>query len=416
MKLSQLAETLNGSEIVKLGVEIRERIRKGERIYNFTVGDFDPAIFPIPKELEDAIVDAYRHHFTNYPAAEGNLDLRESIALFLRDHQALEYNLDEILVASGGRPLIYAIYRTLCDKGEKIIYAVPSWNNNHYTHFVEGEHVVIEARPENNFMPVAEDIKPLIGGAVLMALCSPQNPTGTTFSKKGLEDICDMVLEENRKRKGKKLYVLYDQMYGHLTYGSIKHYDPVSLRPKMQEYTIYVDAISKAFAATGVRVGWGMGPAHIIGKMKAILSHIGAWAPMAEQKAVAKFLQNKDAISHYLAHFKNEVEVRLNKIYEGFMQLKREGFSVDAVAPEAAIYLTLKINLAGKRLPGGTILNNQSEITSYILQHAGLAVVPFYAFGADNNSPWYRLSVGTCKKEEIEEMIEKLRKALQQLS
>ena len=416
MKLSQLAETLIGSEIVKLGGEIRERIRKGERIYNFTVGDFDPAIFPIPKELEDGIVDAYRHHFTNYPAAEGNLDLRESIALFLRDHQALEYNLDEILVASGGRPLIYAIYRTLCDKGEKIIYAVPSWNNNHYTHFVEGEHVVIEARPENNFMPVAEDIKPLIDGAVLMALCSPQNPTGTTFSKKGLEDICDMVLEENRKRKGKKLYVLYDQMYGHLTYGSIKHYDPVSLRPKMQEYTIYVDAISKAFAATGVRVGWSMGPAHIIGKMKAILSHIGAWAPMAEQKAVAKFLQNKDAISHYLAHFKNEVEVRLNKIYEGFMQLKREGFSVDAVAPEAAIYLTLKINLAGKRLPGGTILNNQSEITSYILQHAGLAVVPFYAFGADNNSPWYRLSVGTCKKEEIEEMIEKLRKALQQLS
>ena len=416
MKLSQLAETLIGSEIVKLGGEIRERIRKGERIYNFTVGDFDPAIFPIPKELEDAIVDAYRHHFTNYPAAEGNLDLRESIALFLRDHQALEYNLDEILVASGGRPLIYAIYRTLCDKGEKIIYAVPSWNNNHYTHFVEGEHVVIEARPENNFMPVAEDIKPLIDGAVLMALCSPQNPTGTTFSKKGLEDICDMVLEENRKRKGKKLYVLYDQMYGHLTYGSIKHYDHVSLRPKMQEYTIYVDAISKAFAATGVRVGWGMGPAHIIGKMKAILSHIGAWAPMAEQKAVAKFLQNKDAISHYLAHFKNEVEVRLNKIYEGFMQLKREGFSVDAVAPEAAIYLTLKINLAGKRLPGGTILHNQSEITSYILQYAGLAVVPFYAFGADNNSPWYRLSVGTCKKEEIEEMIEKLRKALQQLS
>ena len=416
MKLSQLAETLIGSEIVKLGGEIRERIRKGERIYNFTVGDFDPAIFPIPKELEDAIVDAYRHHFTNYPAAEGNLDLRESIALFLRDHQALEYNLDEILVASGGRPLIYAIYRTLCDKGEKIIYAVPSWNNNHYTHFVEGEHVVIEARPENNFMPVAEDIKPLIGGAVLMALCSPQNPTGTTFSKKGLEDICDMVLEENRKRNGKKLYVLYEQMYGHLTYGSIKHYDPVSLRPEMQEYTIYVDAISKAFAATGVRVGWSMGPAHIIGKMKAILSHIGAWAPMAEQKAVAKFLQNKDAISHYLAHFKNEVEVRLNKIYEGFMQLKREGFSVDAVAPEAAIYLTLKINLAGKRLPGGTILNNQSEITSYILQHAGLAVVPFYAFGADNNSPWYRLSVGTCKKEEIEEMIEKLRKALQQLS
>ena len=416
MKLSQLAETLIGSEIVKLGGEIRERISKGERIYNFTVGDFDPSIFPIPKELEDAIVDAYRQHFTNYPAAEGNLDLRESIILFLKEHQHLDYNLDEILVASGGRPLIYAIYRTVCDKGEKIIYAVPSWNNNHYTHFIGGEHVVIEARAENNFMPVAADIKPLINDAVLLALCSPQNPTGTTFTKQTLTDICDMVLEENKKRTGKKLYVLFDQMYGHLTYGDIKHYDPVSLRPEMREYTIYVDAISKAFAATGVRVGWSMGPAKIIGKMKAILSHIGAWAPMAEQKAVARFLQNNEAISRYLVHFKNEVEERLNKIYAGLIQLKKEGFDIDAVAPQAAIYLTIKINLAGKKLPDGTILNNQSEVTSYILQYAGLAVVPFYAFGAESNSSWYRLSVGTCKKEEIEEMIEKLRKALQQLT
>src|SRR6201995_4075187 len=133
MKLSHLSETLIGSEIVKLGGEIREKIRQGERIYNFTVGDFDPSIFPIPKELENAIVDAYRKHFTNYPAAEGNLDLRESIAAFLKDREQLEYKTDEIVVASGGRPLIYAIFRTLIDKGDKVIYAVPSWNNNHYT-------------------------------------------------------------------------------------------------------------------------------------------------------------------------------------------------------------------------------------------------------------------------------------------
>jgi aspartate aminotransferase len=184
----------------------------------------------------------------------------------------------------------------------------------------------------------------------------------------------------------------------------------------MKEYTIYVDAISKAFAATGVRVGWSMGPAAIIEKMKAILSHIGAWAPMAEQKAVARFLQNKEAINGYLIQFKNEVEERLNKIYKGLIQLKNEGFDVDSVAPEAAIYLTIKINLVGKKLPDGTTINNQSEVTSYILQHAGLAVVPFYAFGANSNSPWYRLSVGTCKKEEIDEMLGKLRKALKELS
>jgi aspartate aminotransferase len=418
MKLSHLSETLIGSEIVKLGGEIREKIRKGERIYNFTVGDFDPSIFPIPKELEDAIVEAYRKHFTNYPAAEGNLDLREAIVSFTKNMEGLDYTTNEVLVAAGGRPLIYALFRAICDKGDKIIYAVPSWNNNHYTHFVDGEHIVVEAKAENNFMPSADDIRPFIKEATLIALCSPQNPTGTTFKKHDLEEICDLVLEENKRRSEneKKLYVMYDQMYWHLTYGSIEHYNPVSLRSEMRNYTIFIDAISKVFAATGVRVGWSLGPADIINKMKAILTHLGAWAPMAEQKAVAWYLGNRDAIKRYLSHFKKEIEERLRSIYDGFMLLKSEGLAVDAIAPEAAIYLTIQIDLVGKKTYDGKLLENQNDVTDYVLNEAGLAVVPFYAFGASRNSAWYRLSVGTCRKDEISEMINKLREALKKLS
>ena len=417
MKLSQLSETLIGSEIVKLGGEIREKIRQGERIYNFTVGDFDPSIFPIPKELEDAIVDAYRKHFTNYPAAEGNLDLREAIVSFIKDTEGLDYGLNEILVASGGRPLIYATFRAVCDKEDKIIYATPSWNNNHYTHFVDGQHVVIDAKAENNFMPTADELRPFIKDASLISLCSPQNPTGTTFRKEELEAICDLVLEENARRgeSEKKLYVMYDQMYWHLTYGDIEHYNPVSLRPAMRDYTIFIDAISKVFAATGVRVGWSMGPQKVIAKMKAILTHVGAWAPMAEQKAVAFYLGKRENIEQYLIHFKKEIEERLRSIFDGFTQLKNEGLPVDVIAPEAAIYLTIKIDLAGKKTADGKILETQSDVTAYILNEAKLAVVPFYAFGTSNNNPWYRLSVGTCKKEEIGEMIGKLREALKKI-
>jgi aspartate aminotransferase len=184
----------------------------------------------------------------------------------------------------------------------------------------------------------------------------------------------------------------------------------------MREYTIFIDAISKVFAATGVRVGWSMGPATVISKMKAILTHIGAWAPMAEQKAVAYYLGNREGIKKYLSHFKSEIEERLHHIYKGFMQLKSEGFSIDAIAPEAAIYLTIKIDLVGKKTKDGKVLADQSEVTAYVLNTAGLAVVPFYAFGADKSSAWYRLSVGTCKKNEIEEMIGKLREALQKLA
>jgi aspartate aminotransferase len=434
MSLSHLSETLIGSEIVKLGGEIREKIRQGEKIYNFTVGDFDPSIFPIPKELEEEIIAAYKNHFTNYPAAEGNLDLRESVAEFIAKREKLQYSPNEILIAAGGRPLIYGVYRAVCDAGDKVIYAVPSWNNNHYTHFIGAEHVVIEASAENNFMPSAEDIRPHIKGATLISLCSPQNPTGTTMSERDLTAICDMVLEENasRAKDAKKLYLMYDQMYWHLTYGNIVHYNPVSLRPEMKQYTIFIDAISKAFAATGVRVGWAMGPERVISKMKAILTHIGAWAPMAEQKAVAVYLKKEKEIDAYLSHFKKEIEERLRSIYNGLVEMKKKGLEVDAIAPEGAIYLTIKFDLVGKKISGTVspfekggslaegqtgdfLLKTQADVTSYLLDEAKLAIVPFYAFGASNNSAWYRLSVGTCKKEGIKEMLEKLETALSKI-
>lgn len=415
-KLSRLAETLIGSEIVRLGNEIAVRVNRGEKIYNYTIGDFDPQIFPIPQELEDAIVDAYRNKQTNYPPGDGILELRQAVASFIKDREGIEYAANEVLIAGGGRPLIYSVFRAIVDAGDKVIYAVPSWNNNHYTHMNDGEHCVIEATVENDFMPTAADIESHIKGAALLCLCTPQNPTGTTLAKAELEKICDLVLAENASRGAdeKKLYLMFDQMYFTLTYGETQHYNPVSLRPEMKQYTVFVDGISKAFSATGVRLGWSLGPAHLIGKMKALLSHIGAWAPMAEQKATAKYLLQKDAVQTYLTSFKQELEDRLWAIYNGFKALKEKGYPVDAVAPQAAIYLTIKIDLKGMQA-GDKQLENQADVTEYLLSEAKLAIVPFYAFGADRTSPWYRLSIGTCKKEEISEMLGMLEAALQKL-
>jgi aspartate aminotransferase len=402
---------------VRLGADIKDKIKQGEKIYNFTIGDFDSSIFPIPKKLEQEIIEAYKNRFTTYPPADGILALRESVSKFIKEREGLDFNTNEILIAAGGRPLIYTLYRALVDKNDKVIYSVPSWNNNHYVHFTEGRHEVIEAKRENNFMPLAEDIKRHIHDATLIALCSPLNPTGTVFKKEELEKICDIVLEENDRRSDeeKKLYVMYDQMYWMLTYGDTVHYNPVSLRPEMKNYTVFIDGISKAFAATGVRVGWALGPEHVLAKMKAINSHVGAWSPMAEEHATAKFLLMNDTIDEYLFNYKNELEERLQLIYEGFQQLKSDGFSVDACAPQAAIYLTIQLSLVGKTTNNGDFLSTQSDVTSYILNEAKLAVVPFYAFGAPKDSDWYRLSVGTCKKEEIPAMLSQLKEALGKL-
>ena len=419
VKLSVLAETLKASEIVRLGATIKEKIKQGEKIYNYTIGDFDSSIFPIPAELEAEIINAYKEGFTTYPAAEGNLDLREAVSSFMLLRGGLDYAAkNEILIAAGGRPLIYALYRAVVDKGDKVIYPAPSWNNNHYVHFTEGEHIMLEAKKENNFMLTASQIAPHIKGATLLSLCSPLNPTGTTFGKDELSAICDLVIEENKSRQDgeKKLYLMYDQIYWTLTFGDTIHYNPVTLNPEMKDYTIFIDGISKTFAATGVRVGWAMGPAEVLVKMRSINSHLGAWAPMAEQKAVAGYLGKTEAIDKYFVHFKAEINERLQRISTGLQQMKKTGFNVDAVAPQAAIYLTIQIDYAGKKTAEGKVLTTQEDVTSYILDEAKLAVVPFYAFGANADSSWYRLSVGTCKKEEIDDMLSDLKNALGKLS
>ena len=417
LKLSELAETLIASEIVRLGATIKEKIKSGEFIYNYTIGDFDSSQFPIPVTLLNEITNAYAEGYTTYPAAEGELDLRKSVADFIEKNEGIKYSPQEILIACGGRPLIYSVFRSIVDKGDKVIYPVPSWNNNHYAHFTDAQHIAIEATKENNFMPTAEQIAPHIKGAALLALCSPLNPTGTVFTKEELEAICDLVIAENETRADgeKKLYLMYDQIYWTLTFGETKHYNPVSLRPKMKDYTVFIDGISKAFAATGVRVGWSMGPAELIVKMRSLNSHIGSWAPMAEQKAVAKFLKDETSVNEYLVNFKAEIEHRLRKLYEGFKKLKSEGFTVDSIIPQAAIYLTVQIDLVGKQTGDGQVLEDQAAVTEYILNEAKLALVPFGFFGAGRESSWYRLSVGCCKKEEIETVITKMREALKKL-
>jgi len=417
-KVAEMAENLIGSEIIKLAGEVNAKIAAGEKIHNLTIGDFDPSIFPIPIGLKEEIIKAYQNNETNYPPANGILKLREAVSRFLHTREGLEYNANQILISGGARPLIYAAYQTILDPGDTVLFPVPSWNNNHYTHLMRAKAIVIETNVENNFMPKAAELKPYINEANLIAVCSPLNPTGTTFLENDLEEICDLILEENKKRGDtrKPVYLLYDQIYWTLTHGEIRHFDPVSLRPNMKNYTIYIDGISKSFAATGVRVGWAFGPQKIINKMTSILSHIGAWSPKAEQVASAHYLDKDDAIDNYLFSFKNEISNRLTKIYKGIIGLKEEGHNIDAIAPQAAIYLTVKFDLVGKKTNSGKILENTESVTQYLLDEAKLAIVPFYAFGTEKKSPWYRLSVGTTKIETIDELFHQLKQALNKLS
>lgn len=410
---SAMAENLIPSEIIKLGNEISNKIKQGEKIHNLTIGDFDPKIFPIPNSLKNNIITAYNDGQTNYPAANGMLELRTVISKYIKENLNIDYSADEILISAGARPIIYSIYTTLLDPGDKVLFATPSWNNNHYCHLLAANKIELEVGPEQNFMPTAKDIEPYIKEATMIALCSPQNPTGTVFEKNALLEICHLVIEENKRRKGiqKPLYILYDQIYWQLTFGNNKHYEPVGLIPELKDYVIYVDGISKAFAATGVRVGWTFGPAHVINKMRAILSHVGAWAPKAEQVATAHFMQNKSDVKEYLDWFIPAVEKRLFGLYHGIIDLKNQNYPIDVIIPQAAIYLTVCLPWKGKKT-SEFHLNSQEEVSKYLIDKCGIAIVPFKAFGSSSESPWYRISVGTLDEKNISDIVNSLKRGM----
>jgi aspartate aminotransferase len=417
-RVSAMSEGMAGSEILRIAGEIRTLTEAGQRVCNLTVGDFSPAEFRIPHFLEREIAAALERGETNYPPSNGIAALREAISRFYERSLGLRYAPASIVVTSGSRPGIYGTFRTLVDPGDRVIFAVPSWNNNHYCHLTGSVAVPVMVTSKDSFLPTRELLEPVVRGARLIALNSPLNPTGTAFSPDALAGICDLVLEENARRSASErpLYLMYDQVYWMLTFGVTRHVDPVSLRPEMAPYTVYVDGISKAFAATGIRVGWVAAPPDIVGSMNHFLGHVGTWAPRAEQVATAKLLDAPNEITQYAAELKVGVRKRLDALYAGIMAMREDGLPVDATEPMGAIYLSARFALNGKRTSDGRLLRTNDDVRRYLLEAAGFAVVPFQAFGVKEDTGWFRLSVGAVSLADIEQVLPVLRQAIQQVT
>ena len=417
MKLSSLADHIQTSPILRIAAEINARKAKGEAIYNLTVGDFDSSIFPLPEALTEATIKAYQDHQTNYPGAFGLPPIRQSVANMLNRICGLDYTAEDVIIASGSRPVIYAIYRAIVDPGDKVVFPVPSWNNEHYASMLQADAVTVETTPENNFMPSADLLAPHLDEAVLLALCSPLNPTGTVLSRQDLLDICNLVVAINKERSAdqKPLYVMFDQVYWMLTFGDTAFHHALAECPAIRDYAIFVDGMSKAFAGTGIRVGWATGASHVIEKMVSIIAHVGAWAPKPDQVAVGYYLAQDALVDKHLREFRSALEARLDGFYDGFMALKAKGHDVDAIAPQAAIYLSVKINILGRTTADGWVLENDDDVQNYLMDVAGVGVLPFSWFGAHNYGNWYRISVGTCSMDDIGAVMAGLEKSLDML-
>jgi aspartate aminotransferase len=412
--LSALSRRLRGSSILKIAATVRAMIAAGKPVCNLTVGDFDPKQFPIPDALRRAIVAALDAGETSYPPSDGVMALRQAVRAYLAREQGVAYPVESVLIAGGGRPGIYAFFRTVVDPGDTVVYPVPSWNNDHYSNMTEAKVVTVAADRETGFQPTLAQLEPHLASARLICLCSPANPTGTVMAADELRLIMEAVVAENARRQSageRPLFVLFDQMYGSLAFPPAQHHNPVALVPEAAPWTLLLDGVSKAFAGTGLRVGWTVGAPAVIARMKDLLGHVGAWAPRPEQVGTARFLNDETAIAEYRRTMHAGIKARLDALYEGFQALRKDGYRADCIHPQGALYLSLQLDLVGRRIDGRPIRSNE-DIRQLLLEGAGLAVVPFQAFGLEAETGWFRISVGAVSLQDIEDAFPRVRALL----
>jgi aspartate aminotransferase len=404
--LSELARGVVGSEILRIAAQIRSLKAKGSEICNLTVGDFDPTQFPAPAALLDGMRAALAAGHTNYPPSDGVVQLREAVARYYDQRLGLKYPVESVLITGGARPLLYGTYRTVLDPGDVVIYPVPSWNNNHYAYLCGARAMELPVRAESNFFPTVDDLRPHLRYARLVLLNSPLNPTGTAIDPKMLQKICEAMVEENHRRARagvKAVWLCYDQVYWQLVFGETRHVTPPEVCPEIAKHTIILDAASKSFAATGLRVGWAVMPPAARQRMADILGHVGAWAPRPEQVAMGALLDDPPTVDAYLGEMRPRVQQRLDRLAKGFESMRRDGYPVEVIAPQGAIYLSVRIVVPG---------HTNEETRVLLLEKAGFALVPFQAFGLREDSGWFRISVGAVSLAEIDAALPRVRAAL----
>ncbi|MFL2946740.1 MAG: pyridoxal phosphate-dependent aminotransferase [Candidatus Poseidoniales archaeon] len=407
-RLSEMANGMERSRILSIAASVRAMIAEGKEVAPFTVGDFSPEQFEVPNELMTGIIEAISQNETNYPPAAGLPELRESLAAWMHHAYDLDVGSDGIIVGSGARPVLYASFRLFLEPGDGLAHGVPAWNNHYYVHLNDSVDIPIAGTPESRFLPTAIGIKERIKEIRVLILNSPLNPTGTCYTKDELKAICDVIIEENqfRKKQGEKPVILvYDQVYSTMTAEHIEHVHPVQVCPEIFDYTITLDAISKSLTGTGLRLGWMALPPSLAPPVIALIGHMGAWPARPIQKAAAKLYSNPKILEDYFMELDERISKRMSILQDRLGKLSKYGVSY--VQPEGGIYLTTRFDLFTQ-----LEVSTNEEIRQWLLEEAGVAIVPFQAFGLEEETGWFRISIGAVSLSDISAAMDRLESAL----
>ena len=260
---SPLAQGMEDSQIRAVAGEVWAMQAEGAEVCNLTIGDFLPAQFPVPPAFMERLVAEAQAGQTNYTPSDGIPELRQTIADLYQRELGIDFGPGSVVVGAGARPLMFAAYSAFLQPGDGFAYGVPSWNTTYYHYLFQSRGLVIETGPGSRFLPTVEQISRVLPQARMLVLNSPLNPTGTAYRAQELLPICQALLAENERRQRSgdpPCMLLYDQVYWTLAGPGREHAHPLGLLPQLAPYVIYLDAISKSLAATGLRVGWAVVP------------------------------------------------------------------------------------------------------------------------------------------------------------
>lgn len=375
IKLSNRVIEIVPSPTLTIDNKFKEMKKSGIDVIGFGAGEPD---FNTPEYIKNAAINALNDNFTHYTSSSGIPELKSAICKKLKKDNDLNYEPESIIISNGAKHTITNVILSLCQTGDEVILPVPYWVSYLEIIKLSGATPVLLQTSFENFKINADSLKSAITPKTkLLILNSPNNPTGSVYSKEELTEISKVLVKYN-------ICVLSDEIYEKFIYEKT-HVSIASLGKKIKDLTIVVNGVSKAYAMTGFRIGYSASLPILTKAMANIQSHMTSNPNSIAQKAAVSALCEDDS---FIEKMRKEYKARR----ECIIKLLRQIPGIEVFLPDGAFYVFANIK---KLLPfkiGENLIKTSTEFCETLLRHALVAAVPGIAFGNDD---YIRLSFAT---------------------
>jgi aspartate aminotransferase len=379
--ISKLAASVQPSATLAAAAKARQLKAEGIHVFDFSLGEPD---FPTPEHICRAAFKAMQDGHTHYTAASGIPELRAAIARLYQKQYGLRCTADQVIVSNGAKHSLYNALAATCGPGDEVIIPSPYWVS--YSDLVQmtgANYVLVQTTHESGFkMSPAQFRAALTPRTRLVMLNSPSNPTGTVYSRQELEALADIALEAG-------ITVLSDEIYERLVYGDVKATCFATLRPGLAERTLTISGVSKSYAMTGWRMGWTVGPAHVIKAMGNVQSQQTSNPSSISQYAALAALEGEQEC---VEKMRREFEARREIVCRRLSAMPE----ILCPVPGGAFYAFFKVAAYFGRSLGGKKVTNSADFCQAALESAHVNLVPGAAFGAEG---YCRLSFAASREQ-----------------